>query len=386
MTRALTGKDTNPEKGRSCFFAEELARQYDLFADSVLIKQVLDALPGIVIILNQRRQIIFANRAFCELSGRQSSDLLCGLLIGDVLSCHIAHETEYGCGSGDSCESCGALAAMLASETGNSTVQECMITRQNNNSLQSLTLRVWTAPLQYAGQDFIILAGVDISHERRRLALERTFFHDIMNLVGSIRGFAELMEVDDSLDPLEVSRRIQLASQRVIEEIDTQRLLLAVEKGDFRVDNHMLDSLLVLKDITDLYEGHDLARGRRIDISAEAAKVPFLSDATLLRRILGNMLKNALEATPQGEVVKLGAESDGERLKFWVHNQAVIPNEYQQGIFQRDFSTKGTGRGLGTYSMRLLGRYLSGEVSFTSGKGNGTRFVLSIPIALKEVG
>ena len=58
----------------------------------------------------------------------------------------------------------------------------------------------------------------------------------------------------------------------------------------------------------------------------------------------------------------------------------MIPDEYQQRIFQRDFSTKGTGRGLGTYSMQLLSRLLSGDVDFISETGNGTRFTLTLPI------
>ena len=97
------------------------------------------------------------------------------------------------------------------------------------------------------------------------------------------------------------------------------------------------------------------------------------------------MLKNALEASLQGDTVTLGAESKNGRLNLWVHNPAVIPDEYQQRIFQRDFSTKGAGRGLGTYSMQLLSRLLSGDVTFISETGCGTRFTLTLPIGSREV-
>ena len=116
----------------------------------------------------------------------------------------------------------------------------------------------------------------------------------------------------------------------------------------------------------------------------DAVTVSFVSDATLLRRILGNMLKNALEASLQGDTVTLGADTSNSQLNLWVHNPAVIPDEYQQRIFQRDFSTKGTGRGLGTYSMQLLSRLLSGDVDFISETGNGTRFTLTLPIVSHE--
>jgi signal transduction histidine kinase len=251
--------------------------------------------------------------------------------------------------------------------------------------MRNLTLRVWSAPLCYGDDDFTVLAGMDISHERRRLALERTFFHDILNLVGSIRGFAELMEIDKNVDPLEISRRIQVASQRVIDEIDAQRVLLAVEKGELKVDNHMLVSNEVLIDIVDIYEGQEVARKRPLQIDSASAAVPFVSDKTLLRRILGNMVKNALEASPTGDVVRLGVDTTATGLDFWVHNSTMIPTSYQQRIFQRDFSTKGTGRGLGTYSMQLMGRFLSGEVHFDSKPDSGTRFTLSLPVLHLEI-
>lgn len=363
---------------------DELARQFSFFADAFLVRNILDTMPGIVLVLNRHRQIVFANRAFCELSGRVSTEALCGQLVGDVLACHVASDADTGCGSGDSCETCGALTAMLSGMAGEENVQECMITRQDGELLQNLTLRVWTAPLRYADEDFTVLAGMDITHERRRLALERTFFHDILNLIGSIRGFAELMEIDENVDPLEISRRIQLASQRVIDEIDAQRVLLAVEKGELKVDNHMLLSIGVLADVMTLYEGQDIARGRILKIDEDAVACSFVSDVTLLRRILGNMVKNALEASLPNGIVTLGTSVDRGMLKLWVHNETVIPKEYQQRIFQRDFSTKGTGRGLGTYSMKLLGRFLSGEVSFSSSDESGTCFTLGLPLEVSE--
>jgi signal transduction histidine kinase len=141
-----------------------------------------------------------------------------------------------------------------------------------------------------------------------------------------------------------------------------------------------------LTDIVDLYEGQEFARMRLLRIDAASAHFSFVSDVTLLRRILGNMVKNALEATPEGEVVTLGAELTGGQLTFWVHNSAVIPMAYRQRVFQRDFSTKGSGRGLGTYSMKILGNFLAGEVSFVSSTKLGTRFELRLPVVRPETG
>jgi len=54
-------------------------------------------------------------------------------------------------------------------------------------------------------------------------------------------------------------------------------------------------------------------------------------------------------------------------------------------VFQRSFSTKGKGRGLGTYSIKLLTeRYLKGTASFTSTETDGTTFQISLPTQLGE--
>jgi sensor histidine kinase regulating citrate/malate metabolism len=51
-------------------------------------------------------------------------------------------------------------------------------------------------------------------------------------------------------------------------------------------------------------------------------------------------------------------------------------------IFQRSFTTKGElGRGVGTYSMRLLGgQYLGGHVHFTTSEEEGTEFSIRLPL------
>jgi sensor histidine kinase regulating citrate/malate metabolism len=60
-----------------------------------------------------------------------------------------------------------------------------------------------------------------------------------------------------------------------------------------------------------------------------------------------------------------------------------MPRAVQLQIFQRSFSTKGNGRGLGTYSMKLLSeRYLNGRVTFKSSSRDGTVFIGLYPTGL----
>jgi sensor histidine kinase regulating citrate/malate metabolism len=100
----------------------------------------------------------------------------------------------------------------------------------------------------------------------------------------------------------------------------------------------------------------------------------------LIRRVLGNMVKNALEAVREGDRVSLNCvESRGGPL-FSVSNPGVMDKKVKNQIFMRHFSTKGADRGLGTYSIKLLGEnYLQGKVWFESGAESGTTFYLWLP-------
>jgi sensor histidine kinase regulating citrate/malate metabolism len=60
-----------------------------------------------------------------------------------------------------------------------------------------------------------------------------------------------------------------------------------------------------------------------------------------------------------------------------------MPRDVQLQVFQRSFSTKGPGRGIGTYSIRLLvSRYLHGTVDFESSKEQGTTFRVHLPFEI----
>ncbi len=90
------------------------------------------------------------------------------------------------------------------------------------------------------------------------------------------------------------------------------------------------------------------------------------------------MVVNALEAADTRQTVTLDCRLKGREVVFSVSNPGLIPEEVRPEIFRRTYSTKGPGRGLGTYSMRLLSSLLQGEVSFVCEKGE-TTFFLSLP-------
>jgi signal transduction histidine kinase len=249
--------------------------------------------------------------------------------------------------------------------------------------MEAMDIEVQSVPLDFRGEKFTVFAVTDISHEKRRITLESLFFHDILNVAGSIKGFAELLRDYDLPDKKEIFALIHVAAERVVDEIQAQRTVAAAENKELKVQPETIRSREFLRQLVAIYRRHEAAEGRHLEMSSADPDIPLVSDRTLLGRVLGNMIKNALESSRPGETVTVGCRQAGGLIEFRVHNPAVIPRQAQMQIFQRSFSTKGCGRGLGTYSMRLLSGYLQGQVSFTSCEGEGTVFRASYPLTLR---
>jgi len=125
-------------------------------------------------------------------------------------------------------------------------------------------------------------------------------------------------------------------------------------------------------------EGEE-ANGKKIVVAGDRQDVELRTDKALVTRVLGHLVKNALEAERTGATITLTSRATQEGAAFIVRNPAVMPEEARLQVFQRSFSSKGPGRGLGTYGVRLFTeKYLHGKVSFTSGTG-GTEFRAEIP-------
>ena len=122
-----------------------------------------------------------------------------------------------------------------------------------------------------------------------------------------------------------------------------------------------------------------MPKNKEIEVLGACYDAHIKTDKILLSRVIGNLLKNALEAESPGAKITLSCEKTADGAAFIVHNPACMPENSRLQVFQRSFSTKGAGRGLGTYSIRLLTeKYLKGKVSFTTGP-EGTIFRVEYP-------
>ncbi len=359
----------------------ELERKSLLLRNAPFLQQTLDAMSDVVLILNVQRQVVGANQVLLQMLNC-TMDAVLGKRPGELVGCQHAATGPDGCGTNHACLVCGAVDAILGSQNTLAQVnRECRILLVEPVG-GAMDLSVSAKAVDVDGERFTLCVMKDVSDQKRLAVLARMFFHDVLNTAGSIRGFAELLRESASRNTPQDEELGQLAelADQLVEEIQAQRDLTYAEAGDLELDFNPVETRAVLEHLRASYTRHPVAWGRVIELS-DVWKGQLITDERLLRRVLGNMLKNALEATKVGGQVTVCCREQTTQVVFSVHNAQVMPQEVQLQVFQRSFSTKAKlGRGIGTHSMKLFGeRYLGGQVAFASRESAGTTFTLTLP-------
>jgi hypothetical protein len=360
---------------------EVIQRQSDAIASTPATQELLNSVLNRVLILNGQRQIIFASENCADFAPDRDIRSLLGKRPGEALNCIHSHEFEGGCGTTKFCSECGAAAAILGSLAGRKETRECHITRLLNLSPEALDLLVYATPYEHNREIFTIFSIADISHEKRRRALEKVFFHDVVNYAGGLEGLAAMLETEAPPSMKEDMELMRSGLHDLMEEIQTQKTLSSAEANELAATLSSIDPQAFLTQLLHIFRHHDTAKGKFLLLNPAAVQTSFQTDATLLHRIINNLVKNALEATPDGGLITVGFDCHDKTIRFWVKNLGEIPRAGQLQIFNRSYSTKGEGRGLGTYSVKLFTeKYLKGKAGFTTDKEHGTEFFIELPL------
>ncbi len=359
---------------------QELAAEIHLISQNAVMSGLLNSVNGVLAILNDHRQVVAVNDSFMKMLGLDDPRECLGLRPGEILQCIHAHEKPAGCGTTKFCSSCGA-AISIVSSLGEDKPEErtCALTVNRGDKLVDMSLLVRSNPIRINGDKFLLLFIQDITRQQQLSALERTFYHDINNMLGMLLGASDLLVKQN---PSELAESIRKVALRLHKEVAIQRCLSKDGSCDYQPLRFKIAAAEVLEELQSFFANHPAARNKHLEFAETHADLSVNTDVILLSRVLSNMIINALEATPVNGTVKVWLEHPGDTLSFCVWNAQEIPSEIANRIFQRNFSTKEeSGRGIGTFSMKFFGEtILGGQVGFTTSKEEGTIFRFSLPL------
>ncbi len=359
---------------------KEIATEIEIASKNPLVSGLLHSISGLLAVLDKNRQIIALNDSFLEMLGIDDPAKALGLRTGEALQCIHAHDEPAGCGTTKFCSTCGAAIAIVSSLGQDKPVEKiCALSANRGGKEVDIALLVRSHPIKIDKEKFLLLFLQDITKQQQRAALERTFFHDVNNMLYMLVGASELLVLEE---PSELAKTVYQASLRLTKEVAIQRCLSQSASCDYLPVWLELTTGQIFEELHSFFANHPAAAGKNISISENYPVVSIKIDISLLLRILCNMIINALEATAKNGEVKIWLEHEDGFLSFCVWNAQEIPQDITNRIFQRNFSTKEqAGRGIGTYSMKLLGeKILGGHVSFKTSKKDGTIFKYTYPI------
>jgi two-component system, chemotaxis family, CheB/CheR fusion protein len=104
------------------------------------------------------------------------------------------------------------------------------------------------------------------------------------------------------------------------------------------------------------------------------------TDATYFKRVLANLIINAVQATPNEGILTIEAYKKYDKTIINIKDTGGgIPEKVKPNLFSPLFTTKSKGQGLGLAVVKRLVEGLNGKVSFESKEGKGTKFTIELP-------
>ena len=173
---------------------------------------------------------------------------------------------------------------------------------------------------------------------------------------------------------------------KMLDMINLSLDLYKMEKGIYDFQPSSISILPIIEDI--LAENHTLVKYRELSVSIRLQDEPLIrgdefklsGDHLLTYSMLSNIIKNALEASPEKGQIKITLEKR-DRIHIHIYNQGAVPEGIRDRFFEK-FVTAGKkqGTGLGTYSAKLIAETQRGTVHLNTSQSDGTTVSFSFPV------
>ena len=203
--------------------------------------------------------------------------------------------------------------------------------------------------------------------------------HEIKNPLAAIGGFARQGERQEEL-PEGTRRKLKFIYQEVQR---LEKFLADLSSFTRTAPTHKVrgDFLALIQEVAEFMEAGFKEKGVVFVLEAPGAIPPFRFDPDQIRQVLLNLLKNSLEAMPQGGKLTVSAAVRNHHLVLAVRDtgQGITP-EHLKSLFTPFFSTKAGGSGLGLTICRGLIEQHQGEIEFASEVDHGTTCTIRLPL------
>ena len=189
--------------------------------------------------------------------------------------------------------------------------------------------------------------------------------HDLKSpLISALAGL-KLVRMEGPLAPsqAELLDEVSAGCARMLATLDLSLTLARIENGEYDPGDDPVDLAGMLREVSNGLAAAFASRRVGVDLApCEACTVP--GEAQLIRNMLENLVKNALEATPENTRIQCSLTADGGDALVRIHNLGAVPEDIRGCFFDKYVSSgKRFGTGLGAYSALLVARAHGGDIT-----------------------
>jgi CheY-like chemotaxis protein len=228
---------------------------------------------------------------------------------------------------------------------------------------------------------------------RLREDVENITRHDLKAPLNSIISLPQIILEEGIItgEYAEYLKVIEESGYTMLRMINLSLDLFKMERGMYHFEPSSVDVLKIIKRI--FLENKSLAASKNIGLEitinghSQQEHENFLvqGEELLCYSMFSNLIKNAVEASPQGETMTVRAFFANMEGHISIHNRGVVPEKIRSTFFEK-YATAGKsgGTGLGTYSAKLIAETQKGSIGMITSEDQGTMITVILPLAAQR--
>jgi PAS domain S-box-containing protein len=251
-------------------------------------------------------------------------------------------------------------------------------------------VEVYSGPIRHDGRELLYSLVFDVTerklNERLKEDMVRIARHDLKSPLNGVLNIPEVLLLDENLteDQRQALKMIVDSGEAMLNLINMSQDFFRMEQGTYRFQPEPVDVREVLDRLVQDHAALAESKALSVHVVQDAGVAGLQAGGVrlLCYTLLGNLLKNALEAAPPASSVEARLSREGDALRVDIVNPGAVPRKVREAFFEK-YATSGKqyGLGLGAYSAKLMAETMDGSVSMrTSDEENRTTLVVRLPL------
>jgi len=217
--------------------------------------------------------------------------------------------------------------------------------------------------------------------------IERITRHDLKTPLSGMIAVPELLRQTGGLSVIQLNliQLLEDSATTMLNMINMSMDIYKMEKNTYKLTPSLVDILMLIRridiELSRVFKYKSISVETRVNGTPVTDKSSFViwGEELLCYSMLSNLIKNALEASPESSTVTIALESDNDYY-IEITNQGTVPESIRDTFFEKyTTSGKNRGTGLGTYSAKLIAETHNGHLEMKTSNKEGTTITVILP-------